>query len=225
MAIMKTLVTEKLTLSFDETQLGNLNALFEKQARVALAKMWHTEVEDLLHYLALFTNKKIATLDDNSSFITLSFNAHGYVLDPELPISIGEAQKQIEIDLEIINRESQWSAEDSIYFSEWWPKPSFDPQTHTLEFGVALRDFYKRVINRTINRVILTRYGHISLNYSLSEADTNAARPLSYYQKQFDDVVKALTISPEYSYDAVNEDSDTPSKSRLINLILSSEIF
>ncbi len=187
--------------------------------------MWHTNSEDLSYYLALFSNKAIKQLNDDSSFITLSFSAHGYVIETGSAIDIAEAKKQIEIDLEIINRESQWSAEESIYFDDWWPKPYFDVKTHTLEFGVVLKDFHQRVINRTLNRLILTRYGHIAINYSLSEQEINSGRSVSDYQQHFDEIVSALTIAPNDRYEAINEDSDRPSKSGLINLILSAEIF
>ncbi len=222
---MTKLVTDKLTLSINEEQLSTLHVVVEQAARRELARLWHTDSGDLSHYLALFSDKKIKQLNDDSSFITLSFSAHGYVIETGSSIDIGEAKKQIEIDLEIINRESQWSAKESIYFDDWWPKPYFDVKTHTLEFGVALKDFHQRVINRTLNRLILTRYGHIAINYSLSEQEINSGRPISDYQKCFDEIVSVLTIAPDDRYEAINEDSDRPSKSGLVNLILSAEIF
>ncbi len=219
------LVTEKLTLSIDEGQLNTLHVIVEQAARRELARLWHTDSEDLSHYLALFNDKAIKQLNDDSSFITLSFSAHGYVIENDSAINTAEAKKQIEIDLEIINRESQWSAEESIYFDAWWPKPHFDAKKHTLEFGVVLKDFHQRVINRTLNRLILTRYGHIAINYSLSEQEINSGRSVSDYQQRFDEIVSVLTIAPDDRYEAINEDSDRPSKSGLINLILSAEIF
>lgn len=217
--------TDNLVLDIDQSKIASLRVLNSSEARRALADIWGASIDDLSHYYALFFDKQLETLGGTDSFITLSFASHGYVADADEHIDIAEAQKQIEIDLEIINRESQWSAEESIYFDRWWPEPKMDKQSKVMEFGVSLKDFHQKVFNRTLNRLILTRYGHILLNYSLSEADILANKPLSYYQQKLSEVTAALTVKESYRYQDVNEDSDLPSRSRLINLILSSEIF
>ncbi|MGY0398766.1 MAG: DUF2167 domain-containing protein [Ostreibacterium sp.] len=170
-------------------------------------------------------NKGVNNLSDKDSFITLSFSANGYIIETNDDINISEARKQIEIDLEIINRESQWGKTDSIYFDQWWPAPIVDKEKHTIEFGVSLKDFHERVFNRTINRIILTRHGHITINYSLSEKDIAENKSLSDYQKKLDEVTNSLSIAKGYRYQDVDEENDLPSKSRMINLLLSSEIF
>lgn len=223
--LMINIQTDKLSLTIDNHKLKTLRVESNDEARALLANIWDTETSDLINYYAVFFNKQARTLGDEQSFITLSFSPHGYVMDSQEQIDIAEAQKQIEIDLEIINREAQWGAEDSIYFDEWWPKPHFSAEQQMLEFGISLKDFHKKVFNRTLNRLILTRYGHIMINYSLSENDLNIGHPLSYYQKRLDEVLAAINIKSGYRYSDVNEDEDFPSKSRMINLVLSSEIF
>lgn len=214
-----------LMLDINVAKLSTLRALGKNKTRETLAEVWGASLADLSHYYALFVDKKINKLSDTDSFVSLSFISHGYVADAEENIDIDEAQKQIEIDLEIINRESQWSAEESIYFGRWWPKPRMDVEKNVLEFGVSLKDFHQKAFNRTLNRLILTRYGHILLNYSLSEADIQADKPLVHYQQKLDEVAASLVVGKGYRYQDVDEDSDLPSRSRLINLILSSEIF
>ncbi len=222
---MMQIVIESLQLSIDAEKLTSLRMLTGRFARQALAEVWGANTEDLAHYQAIFFDKSLKKLSDTDSFISLSFTAHGYVADASESIDIDEAQKQIEIDLEIINRESQWSAEESIYFDQWWPKPSIDNEKKYLEFGVSLKDYQQKVFNRTLNRLILTRYGHLLLNYSLSEVDTASDKPLSYYQGKLDEIVNVMHIDKGFRYQDVDEDNDMPSRSRLINLILSSEIF
>lgn len=222
---MKNIITEQLQLSIDEQLLTTLNMLTERAAREQLATIWGAELGDLSHYYALFFNQNIQTVSDKDSFITLSFSSHGYVLEPTEHIDITEAEKQIAIDLEIINRESQWGEEESIYFDQWWPKPHYNSEKQVLEFGVSLKDYHQKVFNRTLNRLLLTRFGHILINYSLSEQDIADDKPLSAYQTKLDEVEKALNITESFRYQDVNEDTDSPSKSRMINLILSSEIF
>lgn len=216
---------DKLSLTIDERKLTTLRVKSKNEARALLANIWDAEPSDLSHYYAIFFDKKDKSLSDEQSFITLSFSHHGYIMDSKERIDTVEAKKQIEIDLEIINRESQWGAEGSIYFDQWWPEPKFFAENNMLEFGVSLRDYHKKVFNRTLNRLILTRYGHLMLNYSLSENDISIAHPLSYYQKKLDEVLAAITIAPGYRYQDVNDETDNPSRSRMINLILSSEIF
>ncbi len=219
------ITTNDLSLSIDNSRLTTLNVYDSQQARLALADIWKVDTEDLMQYQALFFDKSINQLDDKQSFITLSSSSHGYVADADEFIDAAEAKTQIEIDLEIINRESQWSAEDSIYFDTWWPAPIMDSENHILEFGVSLKDYHQKVFNRTLNRIILTRYGHLSLNYSLAESDVDNAQSLPYYRQKLDEIIDAITISEGYRYQDVDEDNDMPSRSRLINLILSSEIF
>lgn len=217
--------TDKLQLAIDKHKLKNLQVQSENKARALLANIWDTEVEDLSNYYAVFFDKKSKSLSYKQSFVTVSFSQHGYIMDSKEFINVADAQKQIEIDLEIINREAQWELKDSIYFDHWWPKPQFFQEKNMLEFGVSLKDFNKKVFNRTLNRLILTRYGHLMINYSLSESDIKLARDLSYYQKNLDEVLAAITIKPGYRYQDVNEETDSPSRSRMINLVLSSEIF
>lgn len=217
--------TDQLVLEIDLTKITSLRVQDNMAARQALATVWGANIEDLSHYYAVYFDKQLNQLGDTDSFISLSFVSHGYIINAEESIEVTDAQKQIEIDLEIINREAQWSAEESIYFDRWWPQPGMNQQTKTLEFGVSLKDFHQKVFNRTLNRLILTRYGHILLNYSLSEADIFADKPLSYYQNNLDEVINALTVVKGYRYQDIDEDNDLPSRSRLINLILSSEIF
>lgn len=217
--------TDDLALVVNENQLKTLQIQEGEGARQMLAALWGTDLVDLSHYLAIFYDKSLTQLTEDDSFITLSFSLHGYVVDAEERIDAAEAQKQIEIDLEIINRESQWTKEESIYFDKWWPKPTMDVGKKMLEFGVSLKDFNQQVFNRTLNRIFLTRYGHMLLNYSLSEAAASSTNPLLDYQNKLDEIVMALTISEGFRYSDVDEDNDIPSRSRLINLILSSEIF
>lgn len=222
---MMQISTNNLVLDIDSDKLTSLRVLNTAEARQALSDVWGADIDELSHYFALYYDTHIKQFSDTDSFISLSFIDHGYIADAEEVIDIGEAQKQIEIDLEIINRESQWSAEESIYFDRWWPKPKMDTQAKVMEFGVSLKDFHQKVFNRTLNRLILTRYGHVLLNYSLSEADILAAKPLTYFQGKLDEVAESLQINSSYRYQDVDEDNDMPSRSRLINLILSSEIF
>lgn len=219
------ITTDELVLYVDETYLQTLQIRSGEEARKTLASIWGADVADLLHYQAIFFDKSLPQLTEADSFVSLSSVQHGYIADIEEKINNSEARKQIEIDLEIINRESQWSAEDSIYFDDWWPAPNVDIDRKTLEFGVSLKDFYQQVFNRTLNRLFLTRYGHFSLNYSLSENAIKQAQPLSYYQEKLDEITVSLSILEGYRYEDVDEDNDIPSRSRLINLILSSEIF
>ncbi len=219
------LINDKLVIRIDEKALSSLAVLSDSMARARLSKIWDTEQADLAHYLAVFYDKGNKDFSDSNSFITLSFNDNGYIVDSNEHIDIAEARRQIEIDLEIINRESQWNKEESIYFDRWWPKPTMDTQKHLLEFGVSLKDFHSKVFNRTVNRIVLTRFGYISINYSLSEQDILEDKPLSYFQKNLDEVVAALDIEAGYRFDDVDENNDMPSRSRMINLLLSSEIF
>ncbi len=219
------LINDKLVIRIDDKKLSTLSVISDSAARGKLAKIWDTEKEDLSHYLAVFYDKNNERFVDGDSFITLSFSDNGYILDSEERIDVHEAKKQIEIDLEIINRESQWDKEDSIYFDNWWPAPTFDKSKHLLEFGVSLKDFHGKVFNRTLNRIILTRFGYVSINYSLSEKDILDAKPLSHFQKKLDEVVNSLDIEAGYRFDDVDENNDMPSRSRMINLLLSSEIF
>lgn len=212
-------------IDINHKALSSLDVLGETDTRVRLSKIWDTEPADLSHYLAVFYNKGKKDFSDNDSFLTLSFAETGYIVDSHESIDLAEAKKQIEIDLEIINRESQWSKEESIYFDRWWPRPTLDKSKHTLEFGISLKDFYGKVFNRTINRIVLTRFGYLSINYSLSEQDIYADKPLSYYQKKLDEVFAAILISEGYRYQDIDEENDMPSRSRMINLVLSSEIF
>lgn len=219
------ITTDELVLHLDDTQLQTLQVRIGDDARQLLATIWGADTTDLSHYHAIFFDKSLPQLTGTDSFISLSSTQHGYIADIEETINSDEAQKQIEIDLEIINREAQWTAEESIYFDAWWPKPTLDTNTQILEFGVSLKDFYQQVFNRTLNRLFLTRYGHFSLNYSLSEAAIKQAQPLPYYQEKLDEITASLTIVDGYRYQDVDEENDIPSRSRLINLILSSEIF
>lgn len=214
-----------IALVIDEEKLKTLQVRVGEQARELLATLWQADSEDLLHYQAIFFDKSLKSLTENDSFVTLSFNSHGYVVDVDEHINLVEAQKQIEIDLEIINRESQWNDTEAIYFGGWWPKPTMDVKNRILEFGVSLKDFHQQVFNRTLNRLFLTRYGHLLLNYSLSEISIANTHPLSYYQEKLNEISATMTIAEGYRYEDIDEDSDMPSRSRLINLILSSEIF
>ncbi len=219
------LVNDKLVIRINDEALSSLAVLNESAARAKLSTIWDTDQADLLHYLAVFYDKGHENFTDNDSFITLSFFDSGYIVDSNENIDINEAKKQIEIDLEIINRESQWSKEESIYFDQWWPAPKFDKARHLLEFGVSLKDFNGKVFNRTVNRIILTRFGYVSINYSLSEKDILDNKPLSYFQEKLDEVIAVLDIEAGYRFADVDENNDMPSRSRMINLLLSSEIF
>ncbi len=216
---------ETFVAELDEAKLPTLKVLDNASARAALAMIWGASAEDLVRFFAVVYDKKIKKISDADSFIALSFSNHGFVLDPEESVNVSEAGKQIEIDLEIINRESQWSKENSIYFSGWWPKPHYNAVTKTLEFGVALKDFSGNIINRTINRLILTRYGHVLMNYSLSEQDILTNKPLEEFTKKLDELQAALKIEQGYRYEDIVKALDKPSRSRMINLLLSSEIF
>lgn len=219
------LKNDNFIIDIDESKLTTLQLFANADARGKLANIWDTAPEDLMHYYMLLGDKDVPLVSDNQSFMTVSLWEHGYVTDSAEQVDLSEIQKQIEIDLEIINRESQWSAEESIYFGGWWPQPTLDKDRHILDFGVSLKDFHQKPFNRTLNRIILTRYGHILMNYSLSEEDINANKPQSYFQQRFDEAMATMAIHPGYRYEDVNEDTDMPSKSRMINLILSSEIF
>lgn len=219
------LANDKLVIRINNKALSALAVLSNGTARTKLSKIWDTEPADLAHYLAVFYPKGNKDFSDKNSFITLSFADSGYIIDSNEPIDVNEAKKQIEIDLEIINRESQWSKEESIYFDRWWPAPTVDKNKHLLEFGVSLKDFHGKVFNRTVNRIILTRFGYLSINYSLSEKDILDDKPLSYFQKNLDEIVAALSIEEGYRFQDVDENNDMPSRSRMINLLLSSEIF
>lgn len=216
---------EPLVVALDETRLESSKVLGNAAARAALSSIWGTSAEDLVHFFAVVYDKAVGEISDHDSFIALSFSRHGFVLNPSEPVNVEEAQKQIGIDLEIINRESQWGKEDSIYFSEWWPKPHYNTDTRTLEFGIALKDFFGNTINRTINRLVLTRYGHILINYSLAEKDILSKKPLSEFIAKLDELQAAVVIEEGYRYEDIIEETDTPSRSRMINLLLSSEIF
>ncbi len=197
---MTKIMTDGIVLSIDANQLTTLKMADGEGARQMLASLWGADMVDLSHYQAIFYDSQLSELTEDDSFVTLSFMSHGYIADTNAPIAASEARKQIEIDLEIINREAQWSEEES-------------------------KDYYNQVLNRTLNRLFLTRYGHLLLNYSLSEAAIKAARPLRYYQNKFDEIEKAMTIASGYRYQDIDTDNDKPSRSKLINLILSSEIF
>lgn len=222
---MTEIIRDKLQVDINPKKLSSLKLQAGDDAVQLLSDIWSTEAGDLPHYLAVFYDKNVKQLSDNDSFITLSFSNHGYIIEANENIDIAEARKQIEIDLEIINRESQWGEEGSIYFDQWWPAPVVDKTKDTMEFGVSLKDFHNKAFNRTINRIILTRHGHLALNYSLSEKDIADNQPFSYFQKKLDEVTAAMTIGEGYRYQDVNEDIDMPSRSRMINLLLSSEIF
>ncbi len=219
------LINDKLVIRIDEKAFSSLAVINDSFARARLSKIWDTDQADLAHYLAVFYDKGNQDFSDSNSFMTLSFNDNGYIIDSNELIDVAEARKQIEIDLEIINRESQWNKEESIYFDRWWPKPTIDMQKHLLEFGVSLKDFHGKVFNRTVNHIILTRFGYVSINYSLSEQDILEDKPLSYFQGKLDEVVAALDIETGYRFEDIDEDNDMPSRSRMINLLLSSEIF
>ncbi len=225
MAGMVKLKLKTFVAELDETKLSTLKILDNASARAALAMIWGASAEDLVRFFAVVYDKKIKEISDDNSFIALSFSNHGFVLEPDEPVNIEEAEKQIEIDLEIINRESQWHRENSIYFAGWWPKPHYNTDTKTLEFGVALRDFSGNIINRTINRLILTRYGHILMNYSLSEDDVLKNEPLETFTRKLDELQGALIVEQGYRYEDIMRALDKPSRSRMINLLLSSEIF
>ncbi len=219
------ITANNLALVIDNDRLSTLNVYNSAETRRRLAAIWSVDEQDVAQYQALFFDKALGQLGDKDSFVTLSFIAHGYVADAGERIDANEAKTQIEIDLEIINRESQWNAQDSIYFDKWWPAPTMDVENKVLEFGVSLKDFNQKVFNRTLNRIFLTRYGHILLNYSLSERAIAEGLPVTHYQKKLDEISNALMIVEGYRYQDVDEDNDMPSRSRLINLILSSEIF
>ncbi len=214
-----------LVADLNEKKLPSLKVLDNAAARAALATIWGADAEDLVNFFAVVYDKSVRKISDNNSFIALSFSNHGYVLRPDDPVSIADAEKQIEIDLEILNRESQWGREEAIYFSGWWPEPHYDKASKTLEFGISLKDFFGNTINRTINRLILTRYGHVLMNYSLSENDILEKKPLEQFTQKLDEIQAALTIEKGYRYEDVVEELDKPSRSRMINLLLSSEIF
>ena len=225
MSTMIELKTDKLVISIDTKKLTSLSMLSAEAAKNQLAKIWDTNQTDLNHYLILLHDNTIEQVSDKDSFITVSFLKNGYILDSHEVIDVDEAKKQIEIDLEIINRESQWSKEDSIYFDQWWPTPVIDKKNHTMEFGISLKGFYQKVFNRTLNRIQLARYGYLSINYSLSERDILENKALSHYQKKLDEVLVAITIKKGFRFQDFDENIDIPSKSRLINLLLSAEIF
>lgn len=219
------LKNDSFVIDIDETKLTSLQFFANASAREKLANIWDADLEDLSHYYALLGDKEMPLVSDNQSFMTLSLWEHGYIVDTKENIDLSEIQRQIEIDLEIINRESQWTAEESIYFGEWWPKPTYNKGNYQLDFGVSLKDFHQKAFNRTVNRILLTRYGHILINYSLSENDINANKPLAYFRQKLDELTQAMHLHSGYRYNDINEDTDMPSRSRMINLILSSEIF
>lgn len=215
---------DDLTLNIDPSRLKNLQVQTAETARKTLSDIWGSPVDELGHYLAIFFDKKAKTLQEGQSFISLSFMSHGYVTEIDKPLNHNEAKKQIEIDLEIINRESQWKPEESIYFANWWPVPHFDKKSHVLEFGVALKD-HRQIFNRTLNRILLTRYGHLLLNYSLSEQDIASDLSLTFCQSRLDEVQSVISVASGFRYEDIDVENDRPSRSKLINLILSSEIF
>ncbi len=217
--------TNTLSLNIDEDKLEHLKVYTTDKARNTLASLWGADMEDLQHYYAIFMRKDINELTNDESFITLSAIQHGYLKNPDENIDIDEIKSQINVDLDIINREFHWNKEESIYFESWWPKPYMDIQNKELTFGVSLMNYDKRVYNRTLNRLFLTRYGHFSLNYSLSESEIAKALPLEHYTKNLDIISSAIDIPQGYRYQDIDKENDMPSRSRLINLILSAEIF
>ncbi len=216
---------KNLVLNIDDKKLATLRMLTGSAAQARLAELWDTEQADVSHYMAVFYNKGLEQLSETDSFITMSFSKVGYILDANERIDLAEAKKKIEIDLEILNRESQWGKKDSMYFDQWWPTPVYDIKSNVLEFGVSLKDFHQRVFNRTVNRIKLTRFGYLSVNYSMSEKDILEDKPLSYYRNKLDEICNVVTVKPGYRFQDVDKDNDTPSQSRMINLLLSSEIF
>ncbi len=216
---------KKLKLTINEKQLKTLTVATNAAAHGMLAKIWGEDPEYLTNFLAIYYDSKIKELDDNSSFITLTYNDSGYIIDPREVINISEARKQIDIDLEIINRESGWSDTESIYFSDWWPAPDYNMNTFTLEFGVSLRDNDKNIINKTLNRIILTRYGYLEINYSLSSKEVKLNKDISIYQEILNEITASLKVEDEFRFQDINEDIDYPSKSKMLNLVLSAEIF
>lgn len=213
-----------IDIELDPKKLGQFQFIDKEVTGKALAELWDVEVSDVSRFLGAFiANKK--SIDESASFITLAFNDHGYVANPEEPIDAGEAKKQIDIDLEIINRESQWEDSDAIVFKAWWPKPTLDKEKNTLTFGVILGDKAGNTINKTMNRLILTRYGHIELNYSLAENEIDSVKSVDDYLADIITVSDAIHVLAPYRYLDIDEDNDYPSKSRPINLVLSAEIF
>ncbi len=216
---------EKLNLTIDDTKLKTLTVATKSAAQNILAKVWGEDIEYLSNFIAIYYNDKIKELDDDSSFITISHTATGYIANPTEIIDIEEARKQIDIDLEIINRESGWKDSDSIFFGDWWPKPNYNTNNNTLEFGAFLQDNKKTVINKTINRIVLTRFGYLEINFSLSNKEVDLKKDISKYQKILDEVVNSIEIESGFTFKDVNEDIDSPSKSKMLNLVLSAEIF
>ncbi len=127
---------KNIALDLDPKKIKGFRFLDKKEATETLARLWDVDVTDVSQFMGLFVPAKTKTIDENTSFITLAFNDHGYVAEPGEKIDIDEAQKQIEIDLEIINRESQWDDSEAIVFKKWWPKPSYKNDDKTLTFGV-----------------------------------------------------------------------------------------
>lgn len=216
---------KNIDIELDESKLARFRYLDKDKATQTLAELWDVEVSDVSRFLGLFVPKNTRSIDEETSFVTLAFNDHGYVVNPDEVIDVAEAKKQIDIDLEIINRESQWDDSEAIVFKSWWPAPTYNSDKKTLTFGVVLGDKMGNTINRTMNRLILSRYGHIELNYSLAVSELDNDKPIEDYLADIDNIEKALSILAPYRYDDIDEDNDYPSKSRPINLVLSAEIF
>lgn len=214
-----------IDIELDPSKLNRFRYLDKDEAAETLAKLWDVEVGDVSRFLGIFVTKNTRNIDEDTSFITLAFSDHGYVVNPDEAVDAGEAKKQIDIDLEIINRESQWDENEAIVFKSWWPKPTYNSQARTLTFGVVLGDKAGNTINRTMNRLILSRYGHIELNYSLAASELDSDKPVEDYIADLDSIERSLSILAPYRYADIDENNDYPSKSRPINLVLSAEIF
>jgi len=213
-------------LIIDDNKLSSMSVLTNKEARTLLAKIWtEDDLDSLLHFMAVFYDKNTQEITNDLSFITLAFKEHGYIKNTNIKIDKQEVETQYKIDLDIINREADWDNEDAIVFKEWWPEPHMNNHEKIIEFGVVLSDVSGNVINKTINRILLTRFGHLELNYSLSEKEIKQNNDVSFYQKKLDEVLSNLSIIKPYSYNNINYEIDRPSRISINNLILSAELF
>jgi|GEM_PF-4916563 len=222
---MITINNQHVKLSIDENKLSGLSVIGPLETKKTLFRLWDIDAEYLPNYYALFFNKAIQNLSASDAFITLAFKHHGYLLNTTKPIDIQQAKKQIETDLLIINQESNLSKATSIYFDKWWPKPHFDHKTAKLDFGVALKTHNGQSSSHTINRIILLRYGHLTINYSLSKQAIQQQPDVKPYLALLNEITQAIAIDKGYRFSDIDREKDQASNYKIINLLLSSEIF
>lgn len=222
---MITVDLSSIAFDIDESKLPQLVVRAEDDARDALANVWDEEREYLVNFLAVFYPDNGVALSEQGFFVTLAFVKHGYIAQDATDLSVAEIKQQMIDDLDVLNREAGWTQAEKIFFEQFWPEPSYDADSRQLDFGLMLRDNNNVTINKTINRFVLTRYGHLELNVSIQDVEMQKNLPLSHYLDLLNRISSAIQISAPFRYEDIDYDNDTPSKSALVHLALSAEKF